>query len=212
MDGRQTEVRALEAELISRFADDVAHEIRNPLNALVINIEVLRRRVAAGDAEGAAGRIDVIAEEVGRVHASIERFIALLRPLRVADNRTDLADAFDDVLPLLRLRAGALRAGLDGPGEFEAHVALPRDRVRFALLDAGMAGFERAGPDGHLSCTVEGDDQFWRVHWAARTGEAAGEPDLRLARAIVADAGGEADVRTTAGNGFEIVLTLPRIA
>src|SRR5690606_30390207 len=40
-------IRDNKLALVERLADDLAHEIKNPLHAMVINLEVLRRRIAA---------------------------------------------------------------------------------------------------------------------------------------------------------------------
>jgi branched-chain amino acid aminotransferase len=52
----EEQFRANRFALVSRLADDLAHEIKNPLNAIVINLEVLRTRVARADADGALTR------------------------------------------------------------------------------------------------------------------------------------------------------------
>lgn len=211
------EIGALRADLIERFADDVAHEIRNPLNALVINIEVLRRRVANGDADAAMGRLDVLEQEVGRVHTIVERFIALLRPARAAEPTSDLAEALDDVLPLLALRAAALRSAFEGPGPIDLDVRLPRERLRFVLLDAGMAALDRAGRDGHLSCVAGTVDGFCSITLRGRptTGPDSRDPEegsLRLARAILREVGGTVDVDPADDGGFEIRISMPAVA
>lgn len=210
-------VLALEAELIARFADDVAHEVRNPLNALVINIEVLRRRIMSGDAEAALDRVDVLDREVRRVHDIVEHLITLLRPPKPAEPTADLGRALDDVLPLLELRAGALRSRLDPPGPVDVDVRMPIDRVRFVLLDAGMAALDRAGRDGHLSCMARSDAEscYILLRGRAAEGSVAADPDdhgPRLARAILVPVGGSVDVRTGDDGRFDIHLSLPTVA
>jgi signal transduction histidine kinase len=59
------ELQANRFSIVSRLADDLAHEIKNPLNAIIINLEVLKVRIARGDADGAADRTGVIAGRLG---------------------------------------------------------------------------------------------------------------------------------------------------
>jgi len=66
--------------LVRRIADDLAHELKNPLNAMVINLEVLRSRVRAGDAGAALERIDVLEQEIRRLHDLLDQVLRLLRP------------------------------------------------------------------------------------------------------------------------------------
>src|SRR5690606_31396497 len=74
--------RAIRYDLVSRLADDLAHEIRNPLNAIVINLEVLRGRVQRGDTAAALERIAVVEQETRRLHLIVDRLLQLLRPER----------------------------------------------------------------------------------------------------------------------------------
>lgn len=211
------DIPALQADLIARFADDVAHEVRNPFNALIINIEVLRRRVATGDAQAALGRLDVLEQEVRRVHSTVERLVALLRTARPSESTTDVAAALDDVVPLLAVRAAALRCEFQPPGPIDLDVALPRERLRFALLDAGMAAFDRAGRDGHLSCMAASVADSCVITLQGRTAHASESPDPgdgtpRLARAILHEAGGTVAVRSAYQGRFEIQLSVPAVA
>lgn len=122
-------------ELIGRVADDLAHEIRNPLNALIINIEVLRRRATAGDTAAVLERLAVLETEARRLHGLVDNLITLLRPARDDASVVRLGDALDPVLPLLGPIAGA--AGLEvhrDPSIDDALVAVRPGALRFALL------------------------------------------------------------------------------
>jgi signal transduction histidine kinase len=73
---------ALEAHLrqqdrlaaLGRVVAGVAHEIRNPLNSLVLTLELLARRVQRGAATG--GEIRDVIEEVNRLEQILKRFLA----------------------------------------------------------------------------------------------------------------------------------------
>src|SRR5690606_23973046 len=66
--------------LISRLADDLAHEIKSPLHAMVINLEVLRRRVTAGDPDIALERAAGTDQEIPRPHQLAALLLTALRP------------------------------------------------------------------------------------------------------------------------------------
>ncbi|NIP60786.1 MAG: hypothetical protein GWO00_23330, partial [Gemmatimonadetes bacterium] len=55
-------------ELVSRWADDLAHEIKNPLHAMVINLELVKRRATGEDAGALIQRAEVVESELYRVH------------------------------------------------------------------------------------------------------------------------------------------------
>src|SRR5215212_426801 len=74
------QVRANRQEAISRLADDLAHELKNPLNAVVVNLELLRRRIQTGAVEPALERVTHIEHEVRRLHELLDPMLQLLRP------------------------------------------------------------------------------------------------------------------------------------
>lgn len=123
-------------QLVSRLADDLAHEIKNPLHAMVINLEVLRRRIAAGDPEIALERAAVIEHEIDRTHRLVDLLLKLVRPQRPTDQHAySLAGALDEVLPLIALRARLARVPLHADDvDVDAAIGTPHGAVKFALL------------------------------------------------------------------------------
>jgi len=76
-------LRANKLDLLERLADGLAHEIKNPLHSMVINLEVLKRRVARADSPDEVQRyIGVLAGELERVNRRIELLLRLSRPGR----------------------------------------------------------------------------------------------------------------------------------
>jgi nitrogen fixation/metabolism regulation signal transduction histidine kinase len=100
MTGRLRERHLLEARLaaaekraeIGQLASGLAHEIKNPLNALSLGLDVLRRRhrPADGDAGDYATRIEALRKEINRLAELINNFLAFGRPLEVSLRPSDL--------------------------------------------------------------------------------------------------------------------------
>jgi signal transduction histidine kinase len=135
----EQELQANRFVLISRLADDLAHEVRNPLHAVVINLEVLRRRLAAGDAEVALERTAVIEHEIKRVHQIVDQLLRLLRPDRDGDEPPDVGRVLDEVASLLELHAGVDRIAFRYQPCPGATAGVRRDVLRFALLNLSEA-------------------------------------------------------------------------
>jgi signal transduction histidine kinase len=79
---------------IGHLASGLAHEIKNPLNALSLGLDVLKRRHAPADAVSAEAygtRIEALREEINRLAALINNFLAYGRPLQLTLAATDLA-------------------------------------------------------------------------------------------------------------------------
>jgi nitrogen fixation/metabolism regulation signal transduction histidine kinase len=87
---QELEVRLAGAEKraeIGHLASGLAHEIKNPLNALSLGLDVLRRRHRPADEEAAgeyASRIEALREEINRLAALINNFLAYGRPLALS--------------------------------------------------------------------------------------------------------------------------------
>src|ERR1035437_4555216 len=78
---------------IGHLASGLAHEIKNPLNALSLGLDVLRRRhrpVDEGAAAEYAARIEALREEISRLATLINNFLAYGRPLTLTFAPTDL--------------------------------------------------------------------------------------------------------------------------
>ncbi|HWV57061.1 MAG TPA: HAMP domain-containing sensor histidine kinase [Longimicrobiales bacterium] len=93
-------VRGNRFDLLSRMAEDLAHEIKNPLHAMVINLELARRRAIAGASDAVLQRIDLVENEVGRVHNLIGGLIRLMRP-PAGDVTVAVESALDELRPLV---------------------------------------------------------------------------------------------------------------
>jgi nitrogen fixation/metabolism regulation signal transduction histidine kinase len=95
---QELEVRLAGAEKraeIGHLASGLAHEIKNPLNALSLGLDVLRRRHRPIDEAAAAeygARIEALREEINRLAILINNFLAYGRPLTLTFAPTELAD------------------------------------------------------------------------------------------------------------------------
>jgi signal transduction histidine kinase len=74
---------------ISRLTGGVAHEIKNPLNAIGLRLELLKARLGEPDHE-LSGEIDVLSKEVLRLDRVVKTFLDFSRPLDVHLQDIDL--------------------------------------------------------------------------------------------------------------------------
>jgi len=130
--------------LVQRIADDLAHELKNPLNAMVINLEVLRTRVRAGNVPGALERIDVLQQETRRLQFLLEQVLHLIRPEQGSGRGFPLESLLADVGALAGLIARLGRRGFElRTPAADQPVAGAGGALRFALLsliEAALAG------------------------------------------------------------------------
>jgi two-component system OmpR family sensor kinase/two-component system sensor histidine kinase QseC len=129
------------------FVADAAHELRSPLTALKLQVELLRR---ARDERERAAALDTLAAGVDRAHRLVEQLLALARaePGGTADAApadVDLAEAARqasaDTVPLAAERDVALELDAPGPvmvrGDAGALRVLARNLLDNAVRYAG---------------------------------------------------------------------------
>jgi signal transduction histidine kinase len=120
---------------LGRLSAGVAHEVKNPLNAMMIHLELLRLQFvtptspahAAVAARGAAAatieappatqnsqalqHVDVIANEIRRLDQVVQGFIKFARPEDLRLQPVRLGALLDEVIPIVRSEAE--RAGVE---------------------------------------------------------------------------------------------------
>ncbi|MEN8374600.1 MAG: histidine kinase dimerization/phospho-acceptor domain-containing protein [Gemmatimonadota bacterium] len=132
--------------LVARVAGDIGHELKNPVHATVINLELVRRRIADGLADQALERLDVVAEQVRRVHGVVEGLLQLLGDGVRYDEAIELDRVVESVLPLLAAQAGAAGVGFRwtpaGPGTV---VQVSADPLRHALVGLVASAVDSLG-------------------------------------------------------------------
>jgi signal transduction histidine kinase len=87
---------------MSKFATLVSHEIRNPLNSMNINMQILKREIERpnGDLEKKRKYFDIIISEIQRMDNLINNFLMISRPPRFDFLPNDLHDVLDEVVLL----------------------------------------------------------------------------------------------------------------
>jgi signal transduction histidine kinase len=141
--------------LVSRLADDLAHEVKNPLHAIVINLELVRRRIGSGAPDAALDRVHVVEEEVRRIHHIVEALFQLIRPERNGEP-VELGLVLGELLPLLELRARLARVDLGyTPLDGEHVVAMTRTEVKQIVLNLTEAALAATPAEGAIRISAE---------------------------------------------------------
>lgn len=206
-DSRQAEVRpgpderANRYDVVSRLADDLAHEIRNPLNAMVVNLEVLRRRIALGAEDKALELTRVIDEEIARLSKLVDQLVHLMRPPRADTNPNSLDETVDDMRLLLETQASSARVGFELTTASDLFTRVPRDVVKFALLNLITCAYSDGTPE-RLRVSTRAADGAAEVVVAttARGGFSEQSEYVRRARALIEAEGGALAI-TEPGDG-----------
>lgn len=197
-------------ELLASILDRMAHQIKNPLQAVTVNLEVVRMRVRR-EAPEVWPDVERFAEAVDANARLLHRRLQLV--LAMARRSTDDAEEPVDLRALIDDVVGALRFGEEGPkvrveGAERGEVGVA-SRVGYLvelvvrLLDAARAA--APGPSVELRVTIAEHDGRAALELSAggADGPPAGCADLAVR------AGGEL-VRRDAAAGTIWRLELPR--
>lgn len=139
---------------ISRLTGSVAHEIKNPLNAIALHLELLRNELDEANPE-----VDVISREIKRLDHVVKTFLNFNKPIEVKASPLDLSMLARDVVQLIgpdaRAKGVVLESDLDEPHWINGDA----DLIRQAVLNVIVNGIEAAGSGGRLLVeTRESDD------------------------------------------------------
>lgn len=233
--GERLEQQATEAErlaYVGTLAAGLAHEIRNPLNSLNLNMQLLEEDLPAGEIGEASRRLTAVTRsEIARLERLVSEFLAYARPrpLELADvAAVDLLIAVREVLAgQIAQRAAEVRLVDDSE---EACVRVDEEQIRQLLLNLlqnALAATEGTGrrADILLLARREGERVELEVHDNGRgippadrarifdafysTRKGGTGLGLAIAQRIARAHGGELRCDSDFGFGSRFVVSLP---
>lgn len=193
-------IRANRLAIVEALAEDLAHEIKNPMHSMVINLEVLRRRierVAEDDSSDAIRYADVVCGELDRLIRRVELLLRLVRPEKSGEPTT-LAQVVLDLEELLELERERRHVEIefvpDAPG-VRGHI--PRDVGRQVTLNLLLQSLDEVPEGGTLTlrAAADGDGAYLRLSGRPPDGSDLVAPNdaserVQAARSLMESIGG----------------------
>lgn len=139
---------------ISGLTGGVAHEIKNPLNAMAVHLEVLKEKLK-GEAS-AQNELGVIGGEIARLDRVVKTFLDFTRPVQLSLKRVDIVDLARQVAALVW--PGAERDAVSVELESRVPHAWARvdeDMIKQALINVVNNGVEAMKKGGRLRLAVD---------------------------------------------------------
>lgn len=214
---------------IGMLTRSIAHEVKNPLGAMGIHLEQLRRRLARVEVDpGAEERIRVIREEIDRLHEILREWLGLTAPEDQTEGEAGVEEVLDSVARLLRVEARHQNVELivERSGDLGA-VPLPPAGLRQVLLNLSLNALQAMPRGGQLQLSAhreedrlvldvsdsglgipdEISDRVFDFHFTTRSdGSGLGLP---ICKRLVEGAGGTISFESTPGEGTVFHITLP---
>lgn len=218
---------------LGQLAAAVAHEVRNPLNAVSLAIQRLQRETETGkgNAEETAKLLHTVRGEIRRIDRIVEDFLSLSRAGRLELRAVSLRGLLESLLTLLGEEARA-RAVVLEPVFPETDLVMNGDenRLRQALLNLMKNALEALPQGGTVRVTLRSRPPAEAEIEIRDTGigipeanlAAIFDPDyttkpgglglgLPIALQIIRAHGGELTVRSAPGQGTSCTVRLPLV-
>ncbi len=148
---------------IGRLTSGVAHEVKNPINAIVVHLEVLREKLRELDPDSRR-HMDIIGNEIHRLDRVVQTLVDFTRPVELRLAPTDLRRTLEDVVALAAPEAqrhGVLIA--PQLGDEPLHVMVDADLVKQAVLNVVNNGVQAMHEGGELTISAAREDATARI-------------------------------------------------
>jgi signal transduction histidine kinase len=152
-------VRRIESEIelsrrlaaIGRLTSGVAHEVRNPINAIVVHLEILRQKLQQSEPD-VQRHMEVIGSEIQRLDRVVQMLVDFTRPVELRLTEVDLRRLVDDVITLSAPDASRHSVELvrQLPPE-SLLLKIDADLVKQALLNVVLNGVQAMPEGGKLT-------------------------------------------------------------
>jgi two-component system sensor histidine kinase HydH len=219
-----------EPGLIETLAAGIAHEVRNPLNSLQINVGILEQELSELLPDHdlhAFSVLQKISGEIKRLDDFVSEFLRFARPPKLNVERLAVRPLITDLVafiaPECSKKGVALEADLRGPDT----ALVDGFQLKQAVLNLVLNALQATPRGGHVVVRTAGDKRRFVVAVAddgegmsPETRDRAFTPffttredgtglGLPLVRRIVEEHGGSVEISSTLGEGTTVTLALP---
>lgn len=233
---RALEKRAADAEALSTMGElamNLAHEVRNPLNAAVLQLHLLKRNLDRLEAEpptreALQERVRIVGDEIGRLNRLLTEFLELARPRGIAREPVHLPRLVDEVIDLEEESAKGKGVKVVRDLPTDGCVAIgDREKLKQVMInivvnaleamktggtltvrvrptaDRVVMTFEDTGPGIASELLSQVFDPFFT------TKEAGTGLGLSIVRKIVDQHGGDVEIASERGQGAKVTVAIP---
>jgi len=142
---------------IGRLTSGVAHEVKNPINAIVVHLELLRNKLGDPNAPGIR-HLEVIDAEIRRLDRVVQTLVDFSRPVELQLHEQDLRAVIGDVLALATEELSTRNVILIDHMPAKAVMAnVDADLLKQAALNVIENGAQAMPEGGKLEVSLEVD-------------------------------------------------------
>ena len=232
--------RSERLETLSKMASVLSHEIRNPLNAMVVNMQVMEREFNRQEprVDKLHHYLGIVASEIQRVDDLVNNFLIVARPHKLDRKNVKIAQIIDEVI--ISQQAEALHSGIRINRQYHLKnidLLIDEKKIRQVFLNILLNAIQAMPGGGNITIELEilepakNIDQLdWVVIRFQDTGKGIPEEQLvqifdfyystkskgtglglSVAQQIVEEHGGRIEVNSKVGSGSVFSVFLPKI-
>jgi signal transduction histidine kinase len=161
--GQEIEV-ARRLAAIGRLTAGVGHEVKNPINAMVLHLELLRGKLAPGGVEafgGAQRHVEILAGEMQRLDRVVQTLADFSRPMELHLREHDLRQVVEIVMELMATEMQENRVVVKVNAPKEPLIArVDAQLMQQALLNLLLNGMQAMPDGGAMVVRLRRDHQF----------------------------------------------------
>jgi signal transduction histidine kinase len=210
---------------------EVAHEVKNPMNAIVLHLQLLQDKMRNAD-PSTKRHMDVIGDEIHRLDRVVQTLVDFTRPRDLREQEVDMRKILEDVSALAV--PDAERHGIRVVCEFAQEaltVRVDSDLMKQAVLNLVLNGFQAMENGGILTMAARRDhnmivaevrdqgrgippelqEKVFQLYFTTKKEKGGSGIGLAQASQYVEWHHGKVDFESTVGVGTTFRLRLPAV-
>jgi signal transduction histidine kinase len=142
---------------LGRLTSGVAHEVKNPLNAMVLQLEILKSKLT-DQGEGVGQHLEILSTEIRRLDRVVKTFLDFTRPVELHPIPTPVEDLVREVFLLAEPEAlkNNVQLVFEPQGDLPS-INVDRDLMKQALLNLVLNGCQAMPSGGQLKVKPQTD-------------------------------------------------------
>ena len=222
--------RAERLSAVGNLAAGVAHEIRNPLNAISITAQRLKSEFAPKrDRDEYSSFTQLILDEIKRLDSIINQFLSLAKAHKLNLAPVDMNGFLNEVVDLAEIEANQKSIRLIRELDKLPEIRIDQEEMKKALFNVMLNGIQATESGGRLTVRSRSDDevgliviqiedsgkgipkeklsQIFQPYFSTK--EKGTGLGLSIAYRIISDHGGKIQVESEKGKGTTFTIKLP---
>jgi signal transduction histidine kinase len=215
---------------IGRLTAGVGHEVKNPINAIVVHLELLKNKLS-GDRAPASRHLEVIEAEIHRLDRVVQTLVDFSRPVELQLREQDLRKVIGDVLALATEELSTRNVKLESDLPSNPLIAnVDADLMKQAAINVIQNGAQAMPEGGTLRVSLAEDrkmallrisdegvgippeirEKIFDLYFTTKSGGSG--IGLAMTYRILQLHHGSVDVESKVGRGTEFSLRIPLAA